>query len=67
MKLAIAGKGGVGKTTLVALLAHEAAARGYRVITVDADPDAKVTVVAPTRTTLSCTFSFVTSSLSFPL
>lgn len=39
MKLAVAGKGGVGKTTLVALLAREAAARGYRVLLVDADSD----------------------------
>lgn len=42
MKLAVAGKGGVGKTTLVALLAREAAIRGYRVIAVDADPDANL-------------------------
>ena len=39
MKLAVAGKGGVGKTTLVALLAREATARGYRVLVVDADSD----------------------------
>ena len=39
MKLAVAGKGGVGKTTLVALLAREAVARGYRVLVVDADSD----------------------------
>lgn len=42
MKLAIAGKGGVGKTTLVALLAREAAVRGYRVLAVDADPDSNL-------------------------
>ena len=42
MKLAVAGKGGVGKTTLVALLAREAATRGYRVLVVDADPDANL-------------------------
>ena len=42
MKLAVAGKGGVGKTTLVALLAREAVTRGYRVIAVDADPDANL-------------------------
>jgi len=42
MKLAVAGKGGVGKTTLVVLLAREAAARGYRVLLVDADTDANV-------------------------
>jgi len=67
MKLAVAGKGGVGKTTLVALLAREAVTRGYRVIAVDADPDAKVAVVAPARSTLSYTSSSVTSSRSFPL
>ncbi len=39
MKLAVAGKGGVGKTTLVALLAREAVAHGYRVLVVDADSD----------------------------
>jgi CO dehydrogenase maturation factor len=42
VKLAVAGKGGVGKTTLVALLAREAAERGYRVLVVDADPDANL-------------------------
>jgi len=67
MTLAVAGKGGVGKTTLVALLAREAVTRGYRVIAVDADPDAKVAVVAPARSTLSYTSSSVTSSRSFPL
>jgi CO dehydrogenase maturation factor len=39
MKLAIAGKGGVGKTTLAAALARQLAARGRPVIAVDADPD----------------------------
>jgi len=38
MKLAVAGKGGVGKTTVAALLARAAASRGYRVVAVDADP-----------------------------
>ena len=42
MKLAIAGKGGVGKTTLVGLLAREAVRHGYRVLVVDADPDANL-------------------------
>jgi CO dehydrogenase maturation factor len=39
MKIAISGKGGVGKTTLCALLAQEAARRCYRVLAVDADPN----------------------------
>jgi len=37
-KIAISGKGGVGKTTLAALLAHIYARRGHAVIAVDADP-----------------------------
>ncbi len=38
MKLAITGKGGVGKTTLTALLAQVYAAMGRQVMAVDADP-----------------------------
>ncbi len=38
MKLAITGKGGVGKTTLTALLAQVYADRGRQVLAVDADP-----------------------------
>ncbi|OGF54459.1 MAG: hypothetical protein A2Z21_00430 [Candidatus Fraserbacteria bacterium RBG_16_55_9] len=39
MKIVLSGKGGVGKTTLCALLAREAASKGYRVLAVDADPN----------------------------
>lgn len=42
MKLAIAGKGGVGKTTLASLLAMVYSAEGKRVIAIDADPDANL-------------------------
>ncbi len=41
-KLAITGKGGVGKTTLAALLAHLYAAEGRTVLAIDADPDANL-------------------------
>ncbi|MGO9377531.1 MAG: AAA family ATPase [Dissulfurispiraceae bacterium] len=40
MKVAITGKGGVGKTTLSSILSHLYAAEGKKVIAVDADPDA---------------------------
>ncbi|OPZ88297.1 MAG: Septum site-determining protein MinD [bacterium ADurb.Bin429] len=40
MKLAITGKGGVGKTTTCALLATAFAKSGHRVLAVDADPNA---------------------------
>ncbi len=39
MKLAVVGKGGVGKTTLVASLSRRLASMGRRVVAVDADPD----------------------------
>ena len=42
MKLAISGKGGVGKTTLAALLAWLYAQEGRSVLAIDADPDANL-------------------------
>lgn len=41
-KLAVSGKGGVGKSTLSALLAHQAASEGKQVLAIDADPDANL-------------------------
>lgn len=42
MKIAVTGKGGVGKTTLSAVLSYLFAADGKKVISVDADPDANL-------------------------
>jgi CO dehydrogenase maturation factor len=42
IKIAISGKGGVGKTTLSAALAKLYSEAGYKVIAVDADPDANL-------------------------
>ena len=42
MKIAITGKGGVGKTTISALLCHIFTSEGKKVIAVDADPDANL-------------------------
>jgi CO dehydrogenase maturation factor len=42
LKLAITGKGGVGKSTLAGTLARLMAAEGRRVLAIDADPDANL-------------------------
>lgn len=45
VKLAISGKGGVGKTTLAAALTKFFSSKGYRVFAVDADPDTSLGLV----------------------
>lgn len=42
VKLAISGKGGVGKTTLAAFVINEISRRGMNVLAIDADPDANL-------------------------
>ena len=39
MRVGIAGKGGVGKTTIASVLARTLARRGHRVVAVDCDSD----------------------------
>jgi len=40
MKIAVSGKGGVGKSTIAAAIALTLAQKGQRVLALDADPDA---------------------------
>jgi CO dehydrogenase maturation factor len=42
MKIAVAGKGGVGKTTISATLAKSFSDMGYKVLAVDADPNSNL-------------------------
>lgn len=42
VKIAVTGKGGVGKTTISSTLCHIYASEGRRVLAVDADPDANL-------------------------
>ena len=42
MKIAISGKGGVGKTTLAGVMARILAKRGRKVLAIDADPDSNL-------------------------
>ncbi|NLH81895.1 MAG: AAA family ATPase [Phyllobacteriaceae bacterium] len=52
MKIAVTGKGGVGKSTIVGMLARAMADDGWKIMAIDADPDANLGSaigVAPTR------------------
>jgi CO dehydrogenase maturation factor len=42
LKVAVSGKGGVGKSTLAAALCRILAKNGYKVLAIDADPDANL-------------------------
>ncbi|MGD0238438.1 MAG: carbon monoxide dehydrogenase accessory protein CooC [Syntrophorhabdales bacterium] len=42
MKVAISGKGGVGKTTLAGVMSRILADQGYKVLSIDADPDSNL-------------------------
>ncbi len=45
MKIAVSGKGGVGKTTISASIARHLRDQGYQVYAIDADPDANLAQV----------------------
>lgn len=42
MKIAVSGKGGVGKTTLAGVMSRLLADQGYKVLSIDADPDSNL-------------------------
>jgi len=54
MKIAVSGKGGVGKSTIAASIALILAQRGQRVLALDADPDANLAAALgiPSKTTV---------------
>lgn len=47
LRVAVVGKGGVGKTTIAGALARALAARGLRLLAIDADPDANLASALP--------------------
>ena len=49
MKIAVTGKGGVGKTTIAATLARLYAEEGHPVLAADVDPDANLGPVSYTH------------------
>lgn len=49
MKIAVTGKGGVGKTTLSSLLSKAFAADGYTVLAIDANPDPNLAMALGVR------------------
>ena len=49
MKIAVTGKGGVGKTTISAVLARLYAEEGKKVFAVDVDPDANLGLMDAVR------------------
>lgn len=42
MKVAVSGKGGVGKTTLAGVMARVLAGKGHKILAIDADPDSNL-------------------------
>ena len=57
MKLAVSGKGGVGKTTFASLLIRTLNKAGKRVLAIDADPDANLAAGLGIENVCRCTQS----------
>lgn len=69
MRVAVAGKGGAGKTTISATLARSAARRGERVLAVDADSNPNLGVamgLAPDHVAPTLPLELITRRLSGP-
>jgi CO dehydrogenase maturation factor len=45
MKIAVSGKGGVGKTTFASFLIKALSEKGKKVLAIDADPDANLALM----------------------
>lgn len=63
MRLAVAGKGGAGKTTISATLARLAAREGRAVVAIDADANPNLAVALGVATQLAATLSAVPAGL----
>lgn len=56
MKLAVAGKGGSGKTTIAGTLARVMAERGHRVVAIDDDSNPNLALTVGVETARAATF-----------
>ena len=57
MKLAVAGKGGAGKTTIAGTLARVMAERGHRVVAIDDDSNPNLALTVGVDTAAAARFS----------
>jgi CO dehydrogenase maturation factor len=63
MKLAVAGKGGSGKTTIAGTLARVIAERGHRVVAIDDDSNPNLALTVGVETARAATLSGIPRDL----